>query len=192
MDIKIGKSARECAACETPFVHDAPVTSIVQRVEGEWRRTDFCTTCATDDRVRDAFSIWNGTYFDPAALAGDTDETHSPLRTVFYDAVAKESRPDLALAYLAAQLLRRQKVFRWIKESRDPDTDESVILFSDRIGNTLIEVHDPNLSTAELERGRVALMEHLQQLEPDTESETEDDEEASPENGQDESEFAEA
>lgn len=193
MDIKIGKCAHQCAVCETRFEHESLVTSAVRASAGEWLRTDYCTACATRERTDDAFSVWTGAYLDPAKESGQTDETFSPLRTVFYEAVADESRPGLALAYLSAQLLRRQKVFRWIKESRDPDTEESVILFSDRIGNTLIEVRDPSLSTGELEAGRVKLMERLQELEPDAElEETGDDEGTSPENGQDESELAEA
>ena len=69
------------------------------------------------------------------------------------------------MAYLAAQLLRRQKAFRLIKETADPDSEMNLILFSDRIGNRLIEVSDPNLSHEELEQGRVKLMERLRELE---------------------------
>jgi hypothetical protein len=69
------------------------------------------------------------------------------------------------VAYLAAQLLRRQKAFRLIKESDESDGEVKLILFADRIGNRPIEVRDPNLTYEELEKGRRVLMERLSALE---------------------------
>ena len=97
------------------------------------------------------------------------------MRQTFYGAVEDSTRKSIAIAYLAAQLLRRQKVFRLIKETKDPDTDASVILFNDRIGNRLIEVNDPSLSHEELDGARHLLMERLTQLEK-PEEEVNDDE----------------
>ena len=96
------------------------------------------------------------------------------MRQVFYEAVEADNRSELAKAYLAAQLLRRQKVFRLVKESDDPESEVRVTLFSDRIGNRLIEVRDPNLSFAELEAGRAALLERLNELENPQEQEREE------------------
>jgi len=104
-------------------------------------------------------------YYDPLVAEQEPEGTFSPLRQLFYDAVALEDRPALSLAYLAAQLLRRQKVFRLIKESDDPEAAQHVILFSDRIGNRLIEVRDPSLTYAELEDARQELMTRLTALE---------------------------
>ena len=89
----------------------------------------------------------------------------TPLRRIFYDSVESSDRITLAMAYLAAQLLRRQKVFRLIKETDGEDGEANVVLFADRLGDRLIEVRDPSLSHAELEQGRQLLMERLNQLE---------------------------
>ena len=92
-------------------------------------------------------------------------EAFSPLRQAFYEAAERPGRESIALAYLAGQLLRRQKVFRFIKQTTDPETEAAIMLFLDRIGNRMIEVHDPNLTTADLERGRVQLLHRLAELE---------------------------
>ena len=75
----------------------------------------------------------------------------------------------LAKGYLAAQLLRRQKVFRLIKESDEDEGESRVSLFADRIGNRFIEVRDPNFSYDELEAGRQALLVRLRELESEEE-----------------------
>ena len=92
-------------------------------------------------------------------------EAYSPLRQAFYEAVESQDRADLAQAFLGAQLLRRQKVFRFIKEFDAEEDGIRIALYNDRIGNRLIEVRDPQLSFAELEAGRVALMDRLRELE---------------------------
>ncbi|HQK76740.1 MAG TPA: hypothetical protein PKZ25_11120, partial [Candidatus Hydrogenedentes bacterium] len=63
------------------------------------------------------------------------------------------------------QLLRRQKVFRLIKEFDTDEGESRIALFADRIGNRFIEVGDPGLSYQELEAGRQALLQRLRELE---------------------------
>jgi len=87
------------------------------------------------------------------------------LRQVFYEAAESEDRSETAVAYLAAQLLRRQKVFRLLKESDGPESEVRVALYADRIADRLIEARDPDLSYAELEAGRITLLERLNRLE---------------------------
>jgi hypothetical protein len=95
----------------------------------------------------------------------EPEENFSPLRQVFYDATASEQREELATAFLAAQLLRRQKVFRQVRESEETEEGGKLILYVDRIGNRLIEVRDPNFTYAELEAARLRLMDRLMALE---------------------------
>jgi hypothetical protein len=180
MEIKIGKSARDCAACEKLFEHEGPIHSCIRREDDEFIREDFCPACWNEERAEHAFSAWQSQFYDPQVAEAAPEESFSPLRRIFYDAVEGEARPQIAVAYLAAQLLRRQKVFRLIKESKDPETEAALILFSDRIGNRLIEVHDPNLAHAELDDARIALQAKLNEIEnPDApEDESGDGEEA--------------
>lgn len=165
MDIKIGKSAHACAECEADFAHEQGIHSLVRVVEGQFVRADYCADCRDEEQVKAAYSFWNAQYCDPQVAEQEPAESFSPLRQIFYDAAEETSRKSMAIAYLAGQLLRRQKVFRLIKETKDPDTDASVILFNDRIGNRLIEVNDPNLSHAELDDARKFMMERLAELE---------------------------
>lgn len=174
MEIKIGRSTHTCGACEADFVHEQEIHSLVRVVEGQFAREDYCESCWGDDPAQGAYSTWHAHYYDPRVAEQEPEETFSPLRQTFYEAAADTTRSSFALAYLSAQLLRRQKVFRLIKETKDPDTEASVILFNDRIASRLIEVNDPNLSHAELEAARLTLMDRLTQLEaPEPEPEEE-------------------
>lgn len=165
MEIKIGKCSQACAACGRAFVHDETLNSVV-RIDGQaLAREDYCAECWNGGRSADAFSVWSLKFYDPKVAEQQPPEAFSPLRQIFYNAVELEERTELAVAYLAAQLLRRQKVFRLIKESDEGDREVKLILFADRIGNRLIEVRDPNLGYAELETGRQWLMERLAGLE---------------------------
>lgn len=165
MEIKIGKTARCCSICEKSFIHDQELRSIARIEEGLLIREDFCIQCWDDQTATQTYSVWSPVYYDPLVAEQEPEEAFSPLRQLFYDAVESEDRSSLSLAYLAAQLLRRQKVFRLIKETDDPDAAQHVILFSDRIGNRLIEVRDPSLTYAELEDARKELMARLTALE---------------------------
>ena len=183
MDIKIGKSARVCSECGQLFVHEQSMTSIIRPGDAGFIRTDFCEGCWRDARAEGAFSVWSAQFYDPQVAEQGPPEAFTPLRQSFYEAVEQEGRETMAMAYLAAQLLRRQKVFRLIKETPDPDTDVSMLLFSDRIGNRLIEVQDPSLTHGELDDGRKRLMARLSELENSQAEEGGDD-------GQSEDEYA--
>lgn len=182
MDIKIVKSDKHCHSCEMDFTHDQEIHSGVRIADHQFVREDYCTTCWPAVDQSEFYSLWKTMYYDPAVAEAEPPEHFSPLRQTFYEAIETEDRVQLAVAYLAAQLLRRQKVFRLIKESDGADGDPKVALFSDRLGGRLIEVKDPDLTHAELEHGRGVLMERLYALEtgPD-ESEAENDETTEPE-----------
>lgn len=165
MNIKISKNAHTCAACGNDFQHGATITSTVKKWEGALHREDFCGPCWNSERNKAAYSVWRMTYHDPKIETDAPAEVFSPLRQLFYEAVEEESRVDMARAFLAAGLLRRQKVFRLIKESDEADGSIRVTLYTDRIGNRLIEVPDPDFTYAELESARVRLLERLRELE---------------------------
>lgn len=174
MDIKIGKSARSCTKCEEIFSHEQEMFSVVRVQDELFVREDFCPQCWTNDEGTKSYSYWSPRFYDPEVAAQAPPESFSPLRQIFYDSVESRDRDQLAVAYLAAQLLRRQKVFRLLKEVDDPDAESNVILFSDRIGNRLIEVQDPSLTYEELEAGRSLLMERLNAIENPTDTDSEE------------------
>jgi len=165
MEIKISRSARVCAGCHHAFVHEQAMSSLVRIQNQLFCREDYCTACWTADRAQGAFSVWSPRFYDPKVAEQQPPEVFSPLRQVFYEAAESEDRSETAVAYLAAQLLRRQKVFRLLKESDSPESEVRVALYADRIADRLIEARDPSLSYAELEAGRLTLLERLNRLE---------------------------
>lgn len=98
-------------------------------------------------------------------MEAEEQEVFSPLRRLFYDMAGSEERVLLAQAYLAAQLLKRQKVLRQIKESDESESGERITLFLDRQGGRLIETRDLNFTYSELDEARIQLMERLRALE---------------------------
>ncbi len=177
MEIRIGKSTRVCARTQQPFEHGQELLSLVKHGEDGFVREDYSKDAWNPECAEGAVAVWATTYVDPDINSAQPDETFSPLRDLFYQAVESEDRTELAKAYLAAQLLRRQKVFRLIKEGEESDTDSKFALFTDRIGNRMIEVRDPNLSYAELNAARTSLMDTLNASEtPDASDEGNEEE----------------
>ena len=165
MEIKISKSARFCGGCQRAFVHEQEMSSLVRIENQAFCREDYCTACWKADLAQGAFSVWSPRFYDPKVAEQEPPEVFSPLRQVFYASAESEDRHETAVAYLAAQLLRRQKVFRLLKESDGAESEVRVTLYADRIADRLIEARDPDLSYAELEAGRLTLLERLNRLE---------------------------
>lgn len=155
------------------FVHDQDIHSLARIQERELLREDYCANCWPEASRETCYSRWSTRYYDAAVAEQEPPEQFSPLRQTFYEALEEDGRQSLSVAYLAAQLLRRQKVFRRIKESDGEAGETKLTLFSDRIGGRLIEVKDPDLTHAELEEGRTILMERLYALEAPDEEEDE-------------------
>lgn len=171
MEIKITKSAKSCTGCERDFLHDESLHSRVRVGDEGLIREDYCQDCWPDEAGLVAYSTWSTRFYDPQVAEQEAPEVFSPLRTLFYEAVDAEDRMERAKAFLAAQLLRRQKVFRLMKESDEADGDAKILLYVDRIGNRLIEVRDPNFTYTELDQARGALLARLQELESSSEEE---------------------
>ena len=92
---------------------------------------------------------------------GDTLTLTAP----FYDLAASVERLELAQAFLAAQLLKRQRAFRQVRESEEGDGTIRTTLYLDRATNRLIEACDLNFSYTELDEARIALLDRLHALE---------------------------
>jgi hypothetical protein len=176
MEIKIGKAARLCSDSEAEFEHGQTVISLVRIENQEYIREDYSEKSWNADAGSSAIAVWTTTFIDPRVADQEPPESFSPLRRTFYDAAEAKDRSELAVAYLAAELLRRQKVFRRIKESDDPEGEARIALYADRLGDRLVEVRDPDLSLGELESGRSMLMERLRELEDPTDEEDTADE----------------
>lgn len=171
MEVKISKTSRACCGCQRAFQHDEELRSLVRVADGNLDREDYCAACWADDRAAGAYSSWSLRFYDPKVAEQEPPEVFSPLRRLFYEAAEQEDRIDQAKAFLAAQLLRRQKVFRLLKESDEDEGEARLYLYADRIGNRLIEVRDPRFTYPEMEAGRRRLIERLEQIEhPESDS----------------------
>ncbi len=173
MEIKIGKSSRACRATERDFVHGDAVVSLIRSENQTLVREDYGMDAWDESYAAGALAVWNTQYRDPKADQLEPPETFSPLRQVFYEAAVSEERLELSIAFLAAQLLRRQKVFRLLKEFDQAENETRGALYADRISDRLIEVRDPNLTYEELEKGREALLERLKNREHPEEADPE-------------------
>lgn len=165
MEIKIARTGKQCYASERPFEHQETVVSLVRYVDRALQREDYAREAWDPALATGAIAVWDATYVDPAIENAEPEESFSPLRRLFYDHAEGDERADLAVCYLAAQLLRRQKVFRLVKETEPDEDGVKNTLFADRIGDRLIQVRDPGLTLAELETGRAILVEFLQRAE---------------------------
>lgn len=174
MEIKIGKSSNACIGCDRDFEHEDVFNSRVQILDDQLVREDFCSACWVDSRSVDAYFSWSSRYCDPAVVDAQPPEIFSPLRQLFYESLDSDTPLDGATAFLAAQLLRRQKAFRLIKESDEGDGELHVLLFNDRIGNRLVEVRDPNFTYGQLETARKSLLQRLVELEGNDEDDDAD------------------
>lgn len=180
MEIKIARTGRQCHASGRPFEHQEPIVSLIRYVERDLHREDYARDAWKPAYGEAAVAVWDAIYIDPAVENAEPEESFSPLRRLFYDHAAKDDRESMAVCYLAAQLLRRQKVFRLVKESDNLDESGKVTLFADRIGERLIEVRDPSLSFQELDAGRAVLVRYLQEAEGEAEEEADAEEHLPP------------
>jgi hypothetical protein len=165
MELRIGKQSAACAKSGRSFQHGEDVVSVVKIENQSLVREDFAKEHWSTEQREGALAVWETQYVDPKRAEEQPPEAFSPLRKLFYDAVESDDRVEMGKAFLAAQLLRRQKAFRLIKESDEAEGEARIALFYDRIGERLVEVRDRNLTYAELESGRRRLLEELAALE---------------------------
>ena len=169
MDIKIRKASSHCLACGRRFEHlEKHFSRANAGDEKELVREDYCPDCWKTGRAADieeTYSFWLSKFFDPAAESQPDEQEFSPLRTIFYEAVEKEDQTEQAVAYLAAHLLRRQKVFRLMRGVSDSEREGDVNVFSDRFSGQVTEIVDPGFSVEGLQEARQELIQRLEQME---------------------------
>jgi hypothetical protein len=169
MEINIRKASAHCLACGKRFEHlQKHFSQVNPAPEEELVREDYCAACWESGRAADAehaFSFWLAKYFDPAAASQPDEREFGPLRTVFYEATESEDRVEQAIAYIAAHLLRRQKVFRFVKGFEDSENECNVSVFYDKLSGRLTEVADQAFSVQELEGARQEFVRRLERME---------------------------
>lgn len=164
MEIRIRKNSPVCLACSKAFQHNEVIWSRLIKVDEEFVREDFCSECWEQRDTTEVFSYWRHKFIDSKEIKRQQElQNDSPLRNLFYEMVSNsESRSDEAIVYLVSQLLRREKIFKKLKEVVVSKTDGHIIIYVDRIDEKVVEVRDPNFSYQELEGARRYICEFLE------------------------------
>lgn len=170
MKINISRNGIKCLSCEKTFIHDEWVWSRILDTDDKWQRQDFCLSCWEQQNKQEAISQWRHRYIDTKLKRKEQELEDSPLRKLFYESVEKEhSRMELAIAFLTSQLLRREKIFKKIKEMAISQRDGYIIMYIDCVDDRVIEVRDPNFSFSEMEEAKKIVLERLEHK-PETEN----------------------
>jgi len=110
MDWRIERMHERCAKCETAFVHDQRVISLVEAGPERVVRRDVCATCAP---TNDAQALWWETRFQQHAPKKKRVDFDRLLR--IFEAWQKNVPPGQeALVYLIALLLVRKRFLRMV------------------------------------------------------------------------------
>jgi hypothetical protein len=176
VDINIQKEASRCLRCSSEFKHDDKHHSLL-KIEGkDFLREDYCADCWSersgvdeDDRV---YSYWETRYRDPAVAKATPTEQFLPLLNLCYESIAGGGPEGEAMAYMCALILRRQKVFRFVREEKKgPEPHRSVLIFLDKHNDTQIMIVDPELTDSQLQEVKQTLEEKIGPEEAQTDDE---------------------
>lgn len=157
MELSLRKMGRQCSASGSPFKHGDSVVSLVRAEAEGLHREDYHLSNWCDEHAAGAVAVWRTVFRDPEEeQRSERERGQVPLRDFFYEALARDNREGYAHAFLAAQLLRRQRLFRLLKESGQ-ESEDRILLFLDLNSNAIVQVPDPNLSMGELRNARAAV-----------------------------------
>jgi len=166
VDINIQKESSQCLKCNLEFQHDQKHHSLL-KIEGkDFLREDYCMDCwAERSNVGDESSIyssWETKYRDPSIAKATPQEQFMPLLNLCYESIAKGGADGEAMAYMCALILRRQKVFRLVRQDREEqDPHRGVLVFLDKHNDTQIGVVDPELTDSKLQEVKRILEERI-------------------------------
>jgi hypothetical protein len=165
VEIFIQKESTECMACNVAFAHEQKHYSMLRIDEDAFLREDYCEKCwaehsniSENDRV---YSYWETKYRDPAVEKATPREQFIPLLNLCYESIAQGSADSEAMAYMCALILRRQKVFRFVREEKDDSSKKNMMIFFDKHNDTQMRITDPHLTESQLEDVKHKLEERL-------------------------------
>lgn len=165
MEIQIQKESQWCLRCKGKFTHDQKHHSLLRIEDNNFLREDYCEKCwpersvpADGDKV---YSHWETKYRDPSVARATPEGQFMPLLKLCYESIAEGGRDAEAVAYVCALVLRRQKVFRFVREEKEQPSGKGFLIFADKYNDTQIRVVDPRLTEMEMQGVRRKLEEHM-------------------------------
>lgn len=164
--------------CETPFADGQDIRSALIRTEPDtdtddtaWQRRDFCEPCWAQVQATpeaDTFFLtWRTRFIDRTAANQAPPTEYVPLLDICYEALATDDDESQGLAYLSAMVLRRQKVFRFVRTMEDDERAQRSLIFFDKANQAEVRVPDPRLSPEDLLATRRVLQDRLSPVGPD-------------------------
>ena len=167
MEIQIQRESPLCKGCNDAFVHGQKHYSLLRIEESNFLREDYCGKCWTEKSFskesEDIYSCWETKYRDPAVAKATPKEQFIPLLNLCYESIAQGGQESESMAYMCALVLRRQKVFKFIREEKENSSGRPMLVFSDRHNDTQIRIVDPQLTQSQLEDVRCKLQERVEQ-----------------------------
>ncbi len=166
MEIQIQKGSSRCNLCGQLFVHEQTHYSLLRAGEELFLREDYCEECwpqfLTPEEEKSLFSHWVTKYRDPSAARATPEGQFMPLLKLFYEKVAIATRDAQAFCYVCALILRRQKVFKLVREEK-ADAGKTMLVFHDKYNDVQVKVKDPDLNETEFRQVKQELEGHLSQ-----------------------------
>lgn len=165
MEIYIHKESSQCLRCQQAFCHDQKHYSLLKIDGADFLREDYCEACWTRQSMvpgtEEVYSHWETKYRDPAVVKATPKEQFMPLLNLCYESIALGGPDSEAMAYVCALILRRQKIFRFVREEKEEASDRKILVFSDKYNDTQIRIVDPLLTESQLQDIRQRLEEHI-------------------------------
>ena len=166
MEINIQKKSSQCLRCETEFQHDEKHHSLLKIEGNDFLREDYCLACWPERSAKDGedqlYSCWETRYIDPSVVRATPQEQFLPMLNLCYESIAGGGADNEALAYMCALILRRQKIFRFVREEKEEaPASRSVLVFNDKHNDTQVRIVDPELTDSQLQEVKLKLEEKI-------------------------------
>ena len=161
VEINIQKKSSRCLKCGEEFRHEQEHHSLLMIEDKDFLREDYCEKCWSERsdgaEADNAYSCWKSKYVDPSVARETPSEQFLPLLNLCYESIAQGDADARAMAYMCALILRRQKVFRFVREEKEESPPTSVLVFFDKHNDTQIRIVDPQLTESQLQDVRKRL-----------------------------------
>ena len=152
--------------CNEAFLHGQKHHSLLRIEAANFLREDYCDTCWMEKSFSiesdEIYSCWETRYRDPAVAKATPKEQFIPLLNLCYESIAQGGQDAESMAYMCALVLRRQRIFKLLREEKDESSGRTVLVFSDKHNDTQIRIVDPGLTQSQLEDVRRRLEERVE------------------------------
>ncbi len=182
MEINIQRESAQCLKCGASFQHEEKHHSLLKIEDKDFLREDYCLGCWSErsdqpgEGSDGVYSSWETRYHDPSVATATPQEQFLPLLNLCYESIVEGGSNGESMAYMCALILRRQKIFRFVREEKEEEGERrSVLVFLDKHNGTQMRIVDPELTDAQLQEVKQRLEEKIS---PEEQASEEEDQEA--------------